>query len=220
MMIVDIEQEKKGLLEKTLRQVSDPKGPRYGRYLSQDELQAIMKPSAAGERAVLDWLKDSAIQQDNIKINGNWVRFSATVEQADELMDANFLTYRSTSMDDMAIVRTRTVFLPKSILPYVQLVHPTTQFSRVRNHGSSIDSFQRATVNETAVSCNKATTPKCLRDLYKIEGVIPDENSGFIGVAGFLDEYPSHSDLDVMISKTAPWAKGANYTSYALKSQF
>lgn len=218
--MIDIKQEKKGLLEKTLREVSDPKGPRYGRYLSQDELQAIMKPSAAGEKAVLDWLKDSAIQQEDIRINGNWISFSATTEQANELMDTNFLTYRSTSMDDVTIVRTRTVFLPQSILPYVQLVHPTTQFSRVRHRGSPIDPFQRATVKETAVACDRSTTPKCLRDLYKIEGVIPDEKSGFIGVAGFLDEYPSHSDLDVMISKTAPWAKGASYTSYALKSQY
>lgn len=45
------------------------------------------------------------------------------------------------------------------------------------------------------------------------------DTSGFIGIAGFLDEYPSHSDLDSMIAKTSPWAKGANYTSYSLQSQ-
>lgn len=133
-------------------------------------------------------------------------------------MDTEFLAYKSTSQD-LAIVRTRNVFLPQSIMQYVQMIHPTTHFSTKEPQPSPVQSFLRAAV-KAAVPCEKSTTPQCLRDLYKIGGVVPSKDtSGFIGIAGFLDEYPSHSDLDSMIAKTSPWAKGANYTSYSLQSQ-
>lgn len=203
------------MLEQTIRQVSDPSSPQYGRYLSRDQLYDIMKPPVVAEKAVLDWLKAAGIEkQEN---NGNWISFTCTVKQADDLMDARFLTYRSTSKQDLTIVRTRDVFLPQNIVHYVQLIHPTTHFSKVRDHVNSMEFLQRTVDDNSAVSCDALTTPTCLRDLYRIGGVVPDAQSGFIGIAGFLGEYPAHSDLDIMIAKTAPWAKGANYTSYSLK---
>lgn len=155
-------------------------------------------------------------------MNGNWISFSSTAQEADYLMDTEFLTYRSTTSEqDLAIVRTRNVFLPQSIMQYVQMIHPTTHFSTKAPQPNPVQLFSRVETKKVAVPCEKSTTPQCLRDLYKIVGVVPNKDtSGFVGIAGFLDEYPSHSDLDSMIAKTSPWAKDANYTSYSLQSQY
>lgn len=179
-----------------------------------------MKPSAVAEKAVLDWLTASGISQENITSDGNWISFSSTTQEANFLLDTDFLTYRSTFKPDLTIVRTRNVFLPQSVMQYVQMVHPTTFFSKAPQVMSPrIRYSQRVQDIDSAVPCEISTTPQCLRDLYKIGGVTPNKDtSGFIGVAGFLDELPSHSDLDKMIAKTSPWATGANYTSYALLS--
>lgn len=181
-----------------------------------------MRPSAAGEGAVLDWLTASGISRENIETDGNWLSFSATTSEANYLLDTEFLTYRSLVKADLTVIRTRNVFLPQSVMQYVQMVHPTTYFAKVRQAMSSpVQYNQRVDDINSAVPCENTTTPQCLRDLYRIKDFVPSKDaSGFIGIAGFLGEYPSHSDLDMMIAKTSPWAVGANYTSYSLFSQY
>ncbi|TLD39767.1 tripeptidyl-peptidase-like protein [Venturia nashicola] len=212
--------ETERILEKTLQQVSDPNSLAYGQYLSQDQLRDVMRPSATGKKAVMEWLTASGISQQNITLDGNWISFSSTANEANFLLDTEFLSYRSTSKPDMTIIRTRNVFLPQSVVQYVQMVHPTTYFPKAPQAISPAVQYSRKVEDiNSAVPCEKYTTPQCLRDLYKIGGVVPNnDTSGFIGIAGFLGQYPSHLDLDMMIEKTSPWAKGANYTSYSLSN--
>jgi hypothetical protein len=100
-----------------------------------------MRPPSVGTNTVKDWLKSSSIQASSIKIDANWISFTATAEQANAMMDAKFVTYRSTVRDDIAAVRTREVFLPSSIIQYVQLIHPTTQFAQFQQRNVHVNSF-------------------------------------------------------------------------------
>jgi tripeptidyl-peptidase-1 len=213
----DLEQEKQGGLEETLRKVSDPKSPQYGLYLGKEEVDALLTPSPAGVKAVLNWLNQSTIQETDIRLHGQWIDFLATPQQADNMMDANFLIYQSLVDNNISSVRTRQVSLPQDVIPYVNMIHPTTYFTPVKPHQPEIQSFRVDTTTEPDASCNTKITPKCLRDLYRIRGVTPNpKTSGFIGVAGFLGEYPAQSDLTQFLEELSEAGRGASYTSSTL----
>ncbi|QDS72513.1 hypothetical protein FKW77_000095 [Venturia effusa] len=208
---IELAPETEGLVEQAIRQVSDPDSPRYAQYLSRDQLHDLVKPSSRGREAVINWLATSGASGRNVMTNGNRISFSLTVQEANDLMDTEFLTYRSTSEQTRTVVRTTHVSLPQSVVQYVKAVHPTTFFPKAERLTRRARLVSRS-VSKSSVACEKDITPQCIRDLYNIKGVVPDEKSGFIGVPGFNDEFPSHSDLDMMIAKTSPMAKGANYT--------
>jgi tripeptidyl-peptidase-1 len=205
------------LLEKSLRAISDPENARYGKHLGKDELAEIIKPSTAAKDAVLNWLNRSTIPENDIQMEGEWINFATTTQQANDMMDATFLNYQSTANDNTFVIRTKEVSLPGDIFPYVKLIHPTTHFSRPRQQKPQIQSFSIDGATDADPSCKSAITPKCLRDLYNIKGVTPDPTrSGFIGVAGFLGEYPTRTDLAQFVKENADWAQSANYTSSVL----
>jgi tripeptidyl-peptidase-1 len=179
-----------------------------------------LKPSREGVKAVIDWLKQSEIQQDDIRTNGAWINFVATARQADEMMGANFLAYRSLVDGETTNIRTRQVSLPPEVFKSVKLIHPTTHFAPIKPRKPEIQSLRVDDINEPDASCSKTITPKCLRDLYHIQGVIPDPaKSGFIGVPGFLGEFPAQSDLTQFMKENAAAGEAANYTSSTLLGQ-
>lgn len=173
-----------------------------------------MKPTSQGINVVMDWLNQSSIHRSDIRIHGEWIDFVATARQADEMMDAEFLSYRSLVDTKTTNIRTRQVSLPQDVITYVKLIHPTTHFEPTKPRQPEIQSFRVADTNEPDASCSRSITPKCLRDLYHIRGVTPDPSkSGFIGVAGFLGEYPAQSDLTQFLQEYAEGVQDAKYTS-------
>jgi tripeptidyl-peptidase-1 len=205
------------LLHEALRNISDPGSVQYGQHLGKDDVKQLVKPSETGVKAVMDWIKRSSIQGNDVNIDGEWINFVATKQQADGLMGTQFLNYRNAIDNDISVVRTTEVSLPNDIYTYVKLIHPTTHFARATPQEPNIHSFQVDNSNDVDPSCNKLITPKCLKDLYHIKGVTPDPaKAGFIGVAGFLGETPAHSDLTQFAKENADWALDANYTSSLL----
>jgi tripeptidyl-peptidase-1 len=209
------------LLEKTLRAISDPEDSQYGIHLGKDELAEIVKPSTEGKDAVLNWLRTSTISANEIQVEREWINFAATIQQANNMMHATFLNYQSTTDDSIFVTRTNQVYVPQDVFPYIKLIHPTTHFTQPRLQQPQMRSFSTDDTKDTDPSCKTAITPKCLRDLYNIKGVTPDPaRSGFIGVAGFLGEYPLRTDLTQFVKENAEWAQSANYTSSVLYGKY
>jgi tripeptidyl-peptidase-1 len=183
-------------------------------HLSKGEVEALSRPVPGATKTVIDWLQQSGVQSDDVEIHGEWIHFSATVQNADEMMNAKFLTYQNLIDGEITITRTREVSLPQNILQLVNLIHPTTHFTSIKSQQPEIKSYVVNDGNEVDASCKTIITPKCLRDLYNIKGITPDpKTSGFIAVAGFLGEYPAQADLAQFAKEFAPWGLDANFTS-------
>ncbi|KAF2416085.1 tripeptidyl-peptidase-like protein [Tothia fuscella] len=206
-----------GLLQKALQNVSTIGSSQYGKYLAKDELQRLLQPSSFGTKAVIDWLKSASVGESDIQLRGEWVNFVATVRQADMLMQTSFHTYRSLADKEITQIRTKQVFLPANLIPYIKLIHPTTYFTPTRLRKSPVEQIRIASPEDIDASCRTQITPKCLQDLYRIKSVNPDpKTAGFIGVAGFLNELPGRNDLSQFAKESAPWAPAANFTTSSL----
>lgn len=204
------------VLEQTLIEISTPSHPKYGQHLSRQELKRMTQPEASATSAVLAWLDDAGVRGADIADDGDMIAFSATIAQAEQLLDTSFAIYRS-SVRPIERIRTTHYSLPAKLHEYVQLVQPTTRFGQIRPQravylNKEILGQAGSALNVTA--CNTTITPTCLRDLYNINGFTPSkpEVDGFIGINGFLEQYARFSDLDTFNRIYAPWARGTNFT--------
>ena len=103
-------------------------------------------------------------------------------------------------------MRTLEYSLPDVLAEHVKMVQPTTFFglrqmrstiSRVRPLGETVEAVE--SVSKVTGCTSGSITPKCLANLYSFTSA-PALTAGKMGVAGFLDEWPSKSDLKTFMS--------------------
>ena len=176
----------------------------------------MSKPFPGATRAVFSWLEGAGVKTEEIVDDGDMITFTATVAQAEQLLDTSFSVYRST-VRTVERVRTTQYSLPASLHEFVQLVQPTTRFGQIRPQRAvylNKEVLGQAGSALNVTQCNTTITPTCLRDLYNINGFTPSkpEVDGFIGINGFLEQYARFTDLDTFNRLYAPWARGTNFT--------
>lgn len=231
---IALEHPNQELFEQTLLDVSTPDHPKYGQHLTGAELKYMLKPRDDSTDSVMSWLDSAKIPAADIKNDGEWINFRATVAQAEELLSTKFYVYKHNE-DKKEMIRTLQYSLPSSVAPHVLTIQPTTRFSRMMAQRSTIHDvdtlnsvFGVATTNNKAPAvptteldvkaCNASITPACLRALYNIGDYQADpKGKSLFGVAGYLKQYAKVKDLNNFLKKYAPYAAGANFTAVGVR---
>ena len=140
------------MFDQAFAEVSNPYHDRYGQYLSRDEIKAMLRPAEDATNAVLSWLQQSGISELDIENKGEWIYFTASIAQAEEMMGSTFELYLPTHADDfMPLVRTLEYSLPKNIFEYVDMIQPTTRFGQIKPQVSTINrKGRRRSANSSA----------------------------------------------------------------------
>jgi tripeptidyl-peptidase-1 len=103
------------------------------------------------------------------------------------------------------VVRTLEFSLPKSFAGHVDMVQPTTFFglktmrSTHKNVRPITDADTKTEATAVTGCSGSSITPKCLANLYSFTGATAYTN-GLMGIAGFLEEYPSKADLTTFMN--------------------
>lgn len=197
-----------------LKDVSDPKGANYGKYLDRDEVNALAKPSLDATDKVTRWLKDSGVT--TINSDGFWVTFQTSISKANELLSADFMQYQN---EGISKIRTTSYSVPADVMEHIELIHPTTFFGKTQAFrpvhiangeaelfNEPIESFEviepRQARRQIDASCRQNITPKCLKQMYNVGSYEPDAKSGSkIGFGSFLNESSSIDDLKLYTAK-------------------
>lgn len=72
-------------LHQRLMEVSTPTSPEYGAWLAAEEVDALVRPSAAHQERVVQWLRTSLPASTSIAAHGDAIHFMATPAQATTL---------------------------------------------------------------------------------------------------------------------------------------
>jgi tripeptidyl-peptidase-1 len=88
------------------------------------QVKKFMQPSTTSVQAVQDWLKSKGINASTLAGHGDWLGFSATVEQANELFEANFTVFKH-HQTGKSEIRTLQYSIPSTLKGHLDLVHPT-----------------------------------------------------------------------------------------------
>ncbi|KAL1864334.1 hypothetical protein Daus18300_007758 [Diaporthe australafricana] len=214
---VSISLQQPGLdeLRRRLDQISDIDNADYGAHLSRGQLEAYQEPAAEAVHNVMDWLSEHGIE-DRLA-QKYWISFNATVGLVNSLLRCNLSEYETPR--SQRVLRATEYSLPSELAQHIQFVYPLTQFleSSARRNFNDEGSMDVARASRRQASwpatCSENVTPDCLVDLYNITYTPPDSSSGStIGVAGFLEEYPSQSSLRDFLVNHSPQRTGASYS--------
>ena len=196
-------------LEQRTLEVSDPTHRDYGKHLSKAEVDALVAPTKDAVDSVTRWLSLNGI--DAGKVNSGYISVSVSVEQAKQLLNADYGVYTEASTGRQT-VRTTSYSLPRDVLPHIAMVQPTTLFSDLGMSSRNIlepilaSNIARAPVPHDVPAClANGTTSDCLRQNYNIKGYTPSSDGRTkLGITGFLEEVPDLNDLKLFLQQYDP----------------
>ncbi|KAJ7911828.1 family S53 protease [Mycena leptocephala] len=199
-------------LQDTVYEISTPGNPRYGQYLTQDEVNDFVRPSAVTLSQVNSWLASSDLTASPITPAGDWIAVNMTVSQANALLVADFSTFQN-SETNQTVVRTLSYSIPSNLKASIDWIHPTISFPNAKPAGSS--SFVNKTAGVTtaqppaasvAPDCRLSSswTVPCLQELYGIPSAPAKPALNVFGVSGFENDFANKRDLRTFLQTYRP----------------
>ncbi|KAI0178003.1 peptidase S8/S53 domain-containing protein [Pestalotiopsis sp. NC0098] len=177
----------------TALNIATPGHELYGKHLSQAEIDAMIAPTDESKSLVLDWLSHQGLADKSVvSSRGNAVTVTASIEEIEKLLEADYETYTNSETGEQ-IVRTLEYSLPESLDGHVRMVQPTNFFG-FRSFLSEDSDVSAAAV---------AITPEELSTLYNFASSTDAQSNGRMGIAGFLEQWPSKSDLQTFLNRFA-----------------
>ncbi|KAH8986378.1 subtilisin-like protein [Lactarius akahatsu] len=185
-------------LTDAIYEVSNPKHPKYGAYLSKEQVARLVAPHSHTLKLVESWLGHHGVAPSNVSTShgGNWLTVTGVpVSKANDLLGASYLLYRYAGTNE-TILRTDSYALPAVLHVHVQTVAPTTHF------GSPLTPRKRPRGHRGRAAAALSTrdvlvTPAVLRSLYNSMTYQPAATEqNMIGVTGFLGQYVGDEDLE------------------------
>ena len=197
---------------------------RYGAHLSREQVAKLVAPHPDTLELVRSWLKHYGVPSSSFSMThgGNWLKVTCVpVSQANELLGASYQLYQHVATNE-TILRTIGYALPAALQAHVQTVAPTTYFGsprmlrktpRMRHRGEAPAAGELRGVTSRNDDDDDYVTPSYLRRLYNSVSYVPsatDRNK--LGIAGYLEEYPSPADLRLFMEKYRTDGLDATYT--------
>lgn len=223
---VGLRQSDFDVLERHLYEVSDPSHSRYGDYLSKGEVEDLVAPRPESLAAVDAWLLSYGLSEsDHVHSPAkDWLTLKIPVSLAEEMLDTKYRVWRHVDSSEY-IVRTTSYSLPSHLHDHIELIQPTTIFSRMKGFRSTIhglnDSLSTVNFNGTTDlgsgttidnSCKYAITLSCLKQLYNAATYnATNQSTNGIGITGYLEEYANYQDLQLFYHEQLPDAQGSGF---------
>ncbi|KAH9169288.1 subtilisin-like protein [Lactarius sanguifluus] len=166
-------------LTDAIYEVSNPKHPKYGAYLSKEQVARLVAPHSHTLKLVESWLGHHGVAASNVSTShgGNWLTVTGVpVSKANDLLGASYQHYRYVGTNKI-ILRTVGYALPAALHVHVQMIAPTTYF------GSPLTPRKRPRGHRGRAGGGAVDPPQQLEQ-------------NMIGVTGFLGQYVGDEDLE------------------------
>ncbi|KAF8263851.1 subtilisin-like protein [Lactarius quietus] len=213
-----------------LYEVSDPRHPKYGAYLSKEQVTELVAPHPDTLDLVSSWLKHCGVPSSSISttLGGNWLAVvNVSLSQANEMLGASYQFYQHVETND-SVIRTINYSLPEALHGHIQTVVPTTYFASALTEGmepllhpsAAVEAGTKAVQvsGELAAALSsrdpeETVEPSHLRWLYKTAGYVPtaaDRNT--VGIVCYDGQYPSPQDLTAFMKEYRSDGVDARFT--------
>ncbi|EIM81511.1 subtilisin-like protein [Stereum hirsutum FP-91666 SS1] len=185
-----------------LDQISDPSHSDYGRHLSKEEADELVKPHHSSLTIFNEWLDAHSVDPTSVSRTAaaDWATLSVPVSVAESMLGCEFHVYEHTGSGKQA-VRTLEYSLPRPLVGHIDTIQPTTYFG----FGSSSD------VSITACATT-GWTPPCLLALYNMANYTAQATSeNKLGVVSYAGDCQNKTDLQNVFQKYRPEAVGEDF---------
>jgi len=186
-------------LKDTLDEVSNPKNPRYGNYLSLDQVADMVAPSKATTDSVIYYLKSQGIQQIFLARSRDMLIARVSSTLAARIFDTQFAVYRHEMSGNTISASVGPYSLPSSIAQHIDFVSGIVGFPDIAEKVP-------AKINPSPAP-TKIIDPVVIRARYNISSTLVVTNSNNShAVAEFQAQYYSPTDLQSFWTQFVPFA--------------
>jgi len=200
-------------LEQRLYAISTPSNSDYGKFLSQDEIDAFVAPAQDAINAINSFLTLNGITTTSLTPAGDVLSISVPVSKANHIFDTSFDTFRHLETNTES-VRTLEYSIPAPLQDILEFVHPTTTFPQFLDrlpiasvpaaNLHNLTSDASSSPDAVPASCSSTITPQCLQALYGIPTTSATQTSNVLGVSGYIGSYANKADLSLFLKKFRP----------------
>ncbi|KAI9449976.1 subtilisin-like protein [Lactarius psammicola] len=196
-LYLELKPQHESALIDALGVVSDPRHPKYGKYLSKEQTRLNL---------VNSWLEDHRILPSSVSMTLGGV----PVPQANDILGASYQLYQHVEVNNTVFARSATrsprpcMGTFKTVVPTTYFGSPRTRWKKPRTPPHRVAAAQDKSGPEALVMARqgpqKVVTPSYLRELYDTQEYVPaaaDRNA--IANAGYDNEYPSPQDLSAFM---------------------
>ena len=127
-----------------LKDVSHPESANYGQHWSAKDVAEAFAPSQGTVDAVKAWLASAGIDGPRVKQSQslNWLEFSATVDEAEELLKTKYNVYEHES--GQPHIACEEYSIPAHVREHVEFVYPTVHFdAKLKARDVSEDALEK-----------------------------------------------------------------------------
>jgi len=110
-----------GELKRTLEDASDPNSPRYGHYLSKEQIDKMVAPTPQHLLAVREALQGFQLNQSN---QGGIVSAKVTVEKATHILGGTFRYFCRSATPSVCVLRNPTAHVPATLRAACDAITP------------------------------------------------------------------------------------------------
>lgn len=208
--------------------VSTPSHQKYGKHLTQAEVNDLVKPTDDALDEVHAWLDSCGVDLSQLTYSPakDWISVKLPVNEIERLLDTEYSVFQHE--DGSELVRAPSWSLPSHLHEHIEVIQPTNSFfrpnARRRSPSSAarnIDIRGRTTSRPTALPkkskdslaqvCNtEAVTPACLRYLYgTVDYVAQVPGKNQMALNNYVNQTSDRSDVALFLSRYRPEAVAA-----------
>lgn len=178
-----------------LQDISDPTSANYGKHWSAQKVRETFAPSEESTNTVKAWLTGAGISKEQISSagSGSYLKFSATVDQAQSLLKTQYHIYQHQDTNEVHM-GVEEFSLPAGLEQHINYIKPTTAFPRkIVKHGYPQESPIKT--RDVDASCQNNATPNCIKNLYNIADGADAGPGNDLTIVEFSQSY-DQADLD------------------------
>ncbi|XP_069737795.1 tripeptidyl-peptidase 1 [Phaenicophaeus curvirostris] len=193
-LILALRQRGTDRLESLVRDVSDPKSPRYGRFLTLEQARELVQPAPQTQLAVRKWLLGHGVDECRSVATRDFLQCRMSVSTAERLLPgAEFHRYRR---GPRSVLRSpRPYSVPRDVAPHLDFVGGLHRFPAERKVLSRAWATSGPPSGERA-AFHLGVTPSIVRKRYNMTGEdIGQLANNSQACAQFLEQYFHQADV-------------------------
>lgn len=179
-----LKQQNLDKLDSIFWEVSNPKSPQYGQFLTQQDIATLVAPDQSSVRRVVDWLSASGVDRNSMIFFPDYIEITTEVHTVSNLFSADFGLYRSRKTNNARLRINGDARVPAHLLNDIDFVVGLSEL---------IDSDARRKPKHTCEGAVSATdnfiTPAILKTYYGIPAGLTGNNQASQGIAAFTDYF-------------------------------
>ncbi|KAJ6574219.1 family S53 protease [Mycena capillaripes] len=205
-------------LKDVLDEVSNPSSPRYGQYLSKEQVVEHIQPSATTINAIQDWLTSHNLASSIISPFNDWIAFSASIKQANLLLAADFVNYTH-SATRRSFIRTQSYSIPAALTSHIEYITPTVSLPSMSPRIASTPAGYQGPVTRATCTGN-ITSPPCLQSLYGLPTTSQSGGSNSLGVGNIDGNIWLNRDISTFMHDYRPDNTVTHFTTVNIDGGF